>query len=117
MVIPSRVIIVASIVADAGINSAVRSPSPMSSCNDLAASNAHRYLFEQNDRGEKIDSRMRRLVLSAALRASVGSRARLGSNFRPLLPKYNATPVCNQELTEYHELKHSRKMFLDNVNV
>jgi hypothetical protein len=62
-----------------------------------------------------IDSRMRRPVLSAALRASVGSRARRGSNFRPLLPKYNATPVCNQELTEYHELKHSRKMFLDNV--
>ena len=48
-------------------------------------------------------------------RASVGWRARLGSNFRPLLPKYNATSVCNQDLTEYHESKHSRKMFFDNV--
>ena len=36
-------------------------------------------------------------------------------NFRPLPPEYNATPVCNQELTEYHELKHSHKMFFDNV--
>jgi len=36
-------------------------------------------------------------------------------NFRPLPPEYNATPVCNQEVTEYHELKHSHKMFFDNV--
>jgi len=55
-------------------------------------------LVKMIGRGEKIDP-----------------RTRLGSNFRPLLPEYNATPVCNQELTEYHELKHSRKMFLDNV--
>ena len=55
-------------------------------------------LIEMIGRGEKIDS-----------------RARHGSKFRPLLPKYNATPVCNQELTEYHELKHSRKMFIDSV--
>ena len=33
----------------------------------------------------------------------------------PLPPEYNATPVCNQEVTEYHELKHSHKMFFDNV--
>jgi hypothetical protein len=36
-------------------------------------------------------------------------------NFRPLPPEYSATLVCNQELTEYHELKHSHKMFFDNV--
>ena len=36
-------------------------------------------------------------------------------NFRPLPPEYNRTLVCNQELTEYHELKHSHKMFFDNV--
>ena len=41
--------------------------------------------------------------------------AGLGANFQPLPPEYIATPVCNQELTEYHELKHSHKMFFDNV--
>ena len=61
------------------------------------------------------DSGPRRSVLRTTLRASIGSRARLGSKFRPLLLKYNVTPVCNQDLTEYHESKHSRKMFFDNV--
>ena len=36
-------------------------------------------------------------------------------NFRPLPPEYSATPVCNQGFTEYHELKHSHKMFFGNV--
>jgi hypothetical protein len=65
-------------------------------------------------RGEKMDSRLRRSVLRTALRASVGA-ARLGVNLRPLPPEYNATPDCNQGLTEYHELKHSHKMFFDHV--
>ncbi len=38
-------------------------------------------------RGEKMDSRLRRSVLRTALRASVGSQARLGVNFRPLPPE------------------------------
>jgi hypothetical protein len=37
------------------------------------------------------------------------------SGLNTLPPEYNATPVCNQELTEYHELKDSHKMFFDNV--
>ena len=83
---------------------------------------AFHQLVEMIGRGEKIDSD--RLGSILTLKGAFGvqnacafcdSRARLGSIFRPLLPKDNATPVCNQELTEYHELKHSRKMFLDNV--
>ncbi len=34
---------------------------------------------------------------------------------RALPPEGNSTLVCYQELTEYHELKHSHKMFFDNV--
>ncbi len=64
--------------------------------------------------GEKMGSWLRRSVLRTALRASVVASL-LGVNFRPLPPEYSATPVCNQEVTEYHELKHSHKMFFDNV--
>ncbi len=32
-----------------------------------------------------------------------------------LPPEYNRTPVCNKDLTEYHELRHSHKMFFDHV--
>jgi hypothetical protein len=56
-------------------------------------------------------------VLPTTLRAAFRSKIAPGDfvNFRPLTPEYNATPVRNQELTEYHELKHSHKMFFDNV--
>ena len=40
-------------------------------------------------------------------------RSKLGR--RALPPEYSATPVCNQGLIEYHELKHSHKMFFDHV--
>ncbi len=56
-------------------------------------------------------------VLPATLRVALRSKIAPGDfvNFRPLPPEDNATPVCNQELTEYHKLKHSHKMFFDNV--
>ncbi len=62
----------------------------------------HLIIQEKTGRGEKMDSRLRHSVLRTALRASVGSQARLGANFRPLPPEYSATPVCNQDITEYH---------------
>ena len=56
-------------------------------------------------------------VLPATLRVALRSKFAPGDfvNFRPLPPEYSAIPVCNQELTEYHELIHSHKMFFDNV--
>ncbi len=56
-------------------------------------------------------------VLPATLRVALRSKIAPGNfvNFRPLPPEDNATLVCNQELTEYHELKHSHKMFFDHV--
>ncbi len=56
-------------------------------------------------------------VLPATLRVALRSKIAPGDfvNFRPLPPEYSATLVCNQELTEYHELKHSHKMFFDHV--
>ncbi len=56
-------------------------------------------------------------VLPATL--GVASRSEIAPidfvNFRPLPPEYNATPVCNQGLTEHHDLNHSPKMFIDHV--
>ena len=53
-------------------------------------------------RGEKMDSRLRRSVLRTALRASVGSQARLGANFRfsstsrPASTKENRLPLSGE---------------------
>jgi len=57
-------------------------------------------------------------VLPATLRVALRSKIALGDfvNFGPLPPEFNATPICIQELTEHHELKHSHEMFFDNVS-